>query len=134
MPEADRLDALAVVDGQVLGMRRDIDHAWFGERGTGWLLEHAGRPVGYAYTGRQQGPIAVLDPSLVPGAIGLLETAARERGDTELSLWVPLVNTTAVEYLLGRGYRLDPDPLYLLERPVVIAADRYVITSPPFFL
>ncbi len=129
-----RLAALAEVDAEVLGMRRDLDHAWLGEHRTGWLLERAGRTVGYAYAGHEQGPVAVLDPSLIEGALGLIEDEARRRDGEPISFWVPLADAVAVRYLLGRGYRVDPDPLYLLEDPPRVAADRYVVTSPPFFL
>lgn len=129
-----RLDALAAVDAEVLGIRRDVDHVWLGSRRTGWLLEREGRPVGYLYGGTEQGPIAVLDPGLIEAAIGLVEDEARRCDDGAISFWVPMADVVAARYLLARGYRLDPDPLYLLEDPPRVAADRYVITSPPFFL
>jgi LAO/AO transport system kinase len=128
------LDALASVDAQVLGMRRDVEHAWFGERRTGWLLERAGAVVGYAYGGAQQGPIAVVERSLLVAAVGIVEHEAHRRGMDAIGLWVPLAAAPVVVELLGRGYRIDPDPLYLLEDPPRVAADRYVVTSPPFFL
>lgn len=140
---AEASAALAVIDAEILGMRRDVDHAWFGAHRTGWLLERAGRPVGYVYGTRAgsnesgsgfQGPIAVLEPSLMTGAIGLIERDALDHADPTVSLWVPLANTVAVRYLLGRGYRLDPDPLFLLEDHPRVRADRYLVTSPPFFL
>ena len=76
----------------------------------------------------------VLDLSLIEGALGLIEDEARRRDGEPISFWVPLADAVAVRYLLGRGYRVDPDPLYLLEDPPRVAADRYVVTSPPFFL
>jgi len=135
VPLATRMDALALVDTTVLGMRRDVDHAWLGGQRSGWLLERDGVPVGYAYAGARQGPVAVLDASLLVGAVGLLEAEGMRRGEEAIRLWVPLAGTgELVRYLLGRGYRVDPDPLYLLEDPPRVAVDRYVVTSPPFFL
>ncbi len=51
-----------------------------------------------------------------------------------ISLTVPLANVAATDYLLGRGYRLDPFTMHLLEDRPVIQADRYILTTPPFFL
>jgi hypothetical protein len=135
LPAGDRLDALAAIDAQVLGMRRDVDHAWLGAQRTGWLLERAEIPVGYAYVGSWQGPVAVVEPSLLVGAVGLLEAEARRRGHERIGLWVSLAGGgELVRYVLGRGYRIDPDPLYLLEDPPLIRVDSYLVMSPPFHL
>jgi GNAT superfamily N-acetyltransferase len=134
LPSDERLAGLATVDGVVLGTRRDADHAWLGERGHGWLLTRVGVPVGYAYSGRRQGPIATLDPGDMPAAIGLVERDALDASQEPVSLTVPLANAAATDYLLARGYRLDPFTMHLLEDRPVIAADRYILTSPPFFL
>jgi GNAT superfamily N-acetyltransferase len=134
LPAEERLAALATVDGVVLGARRDPDHVWLGERGHGWLLTRLGAPVGYAYSGTRQGPIATLDREDMPAAIGLVEHDALGASPEPVSLTVPLANSAATDYLLARGYRLDPFTLHLLEDRPVIAADRYILTSPPFFL
>jgi hypothetical protein len=130
-----RTEALAVIDTEVLGMRRDVDHAWLAEQRSGWLLERAGAPLGYAYGGPRQGPVAVIEPALLVGAVGLLEAEARRRGEERIGLWVSLAGSgELVRYVLGRGYRIDPDPLYMLEDPPRIRADRYLVMSPPFHL
>jgi GNAT superfamily N-acetyltransferase len=135
VPADDRMDALAAIDAKVLGMRRDVDHAWLGEQRVGWLLERAGAPVGYAYGGTRHGPVAVLDPALLVGAVGLLEAEALRRGEQDMGLWVSLGGSgDLVRYVLERGYRIDPDPLYLLEDPPTIRIDRYLVMSPPFHL
>jgi GNAT superfamily N-acetyltransferase len=130
-----RMDPLAAIDAQVLGFRRDVDHEWLGDQRTGWLLERGGAPVGYAYGGARQGPVAVIDPALLVGAVGLLEAEARRRGEQDIGLWVPLAGRgDLARYVLERGYRIDPDPSYLLEDPPRIRIDRYLIMSPPFHL
>ncbi len=130
----ERSAGLAAVDDAILGARRDEDHAWLGTRGRGWLLVRAGAPVGYAYSGTRQGPIATLDPGDMPAAIGVVERDVLVAGGDMVSLTVPLANTTATGYLIGRRYRLDPFTMHLLEDLPTVAADRYILTSPPFFL
>jgi Ni2+-binding GTPase involved in maturation of urease and hydrogenase/GNAT superfamily N-acetyltransferase len=134
LPDGDRMASLATIDEAILGIRRDVDHAWLGRHRAGWLLERGGRLVGYAYAGTQQGPVATLEADLMPGALGLVEAEVLRRSIPAFHVWAPLANATAVGYLLARGYRIDPDPLYLLEEAPRVAADRYVVTSPPFFL
>ena len=130
----DRIAGLARIDGAILGARRDEDHAWLGDRGPGWLLVRDEVAVGYAYGGERQGPIATLDARDMPAAIGLVELDALARSEEPVSLTVPLANVAATDYLLARRYRLDPFTMHLLEDLPVIAADRYIFTSPPFFL
>jgi LAO/AO transport system kinase len=136
------MDDLADVDAVVLGVRRDVDHRWLGATRVGWTLVREGSAVGYVYAGRDrwtetagagfQGPIAVVDPTLVAGAIGLIEAHARANADPLIELEIPLANRVAVRYLLDRGYRIDPGPYHLLEDPPRILADRYLVMSPPF--
>ena len=134
LPEGERYELIGTVDAAVLGARRDADHAWLASRGHGWLFMRDGHIVGYAYGGTRLGPIATLDPGDIPAAIGVVETDALAASEEPLSLTVPLANTTATDYLLGRRYRLDPFTMHLLEDHPVVAADRYILTSPPFFL
>jgi hypothetical protein len=70
----------------------------------------------------------------MPAAIGVVEADALATSDEPLSLTVPLANVAATDYLLGRRYRLDSFTMHLLEDHPVVAADRYILTSPPFFL
>ncbi|MCY7419370.1 MAG: GNAT family N-acetyltransferase [Chloroflexi bacterium] len=130
----DRLGKMARIDDQIFGVRRDDDHPWLGTRGPGWLLMRDDSPVGYAYGGSRQEPIATLDPRDMPAAIGVVEADALATSDQPLSLTVPLANTAATDYLLGQRYRLDAFTMHLLEDHPVVAADRYILTSPPFFL
>ena len=90
--------------------------------------------VGYAYAGRWSGPIACLDPRDMPWAVTLVERAVADAGHAQISLNVPLANTEAADHLLARGYRLDGFTVHLLEDSPRVAADRYVVTTPPFFL
>jgi hypothetical protein len=41
---------------------------------------------------------------------------------------------TAVDHLLSRGFRVDPFLMLFFTDGSVGGMDRYVVTSPPFFL
>ena len=134
VPAEERFSRIASIDDVILGARRDADHAWLATRRHGWLLMRGDRTVGYSYGGVRLGPIAMLDPGDIPAAIGVVESDALAANDEPLSLTVPLANVTATDYLLGRRYRLDQFTMHLLEDHPVVAVDRYILTSPPFFL
>jgi LAO/AO transport system kinase len=133
VPQPEALVALAIVDRALLLDRRDVDHAWLIADRTGWLLERDDSVVGYAYGGRREGPVAVLDPADLPWALTLVEREAAGQG-RDLSIVVPLANQTALDHLAARGYRLDWFTMHLLEDTPRVAFDRYILTSPPFFL
>jgi GNAT superfamily N-acetyltransferase len=128
------LDTLARIDREVLGYRRDLDHQWLlrGRRGT--LFRKQGRVVGYAYfNGATSGPIALLDVDDVPAAIAHAEEAAARAG-TEFGLDVPLVNRRAIEYLVRQGYEMSGFITLLMSDEPFGDFERYVFTSPQFFL
>jgi hypothetical protein len=45
-----------------------------------------------------------------------------------------MVNEVAVRYLLGRGFRIDPFFSYLMSDSPFGRFERYIETSPTFFL
>ena len=47
---------------------------------------------------------------------------------------IPLVARTAIDHLLGRGFRIDPFLMLFFSDSPVDGLDRYELTSPPFFL
>src|SRR5262245_46227709 len=60
------------------------------------------------YDPRQwQGPFAVLDPNDFPAVLAHAETQAHALGAESVGFEVPLINKIVVDYLLGRGYKLD---------------------------
>ena len=44
------------------------------------------------------------------------------------------MNRVAIDHLLGRGFKVDPFVVYLMSDWDFVSYDRYVLTSPPFFL
>lgn len=128
------LDTLAEIDQQILGFRRDVDHTWLMNNRKGFLIRRDGQPVGYAYTGLRSGPFALLDPQDYPLALAYAERLAADLGLDHFGIEVPALNRLAVEYLLGRGFRMDGFiALQMSDRPFD-SLDRYILTSPPFFL
>ena len=128
------LAALAALDEIVMGHRRDIDHAWLMDTRQGYLYRRAGQPVGYGYHGQFMGPFAVLDPADMPAALAHAETAWHAQGYDRLGFELPLINTTAVDYLLGRGYRLESFFANFMSSVPFGKFEHYVCTSPLFFV
>ena len=131
------VEAILTVEEQVLGHRREPDVRFFlGDR-PGVLYRRRGDVVGYGFDpgpGGSFGPIALLDPDDVPAALAHLETAAYEHGLDSLDILLPLANRTGVDWLLRRGFRIEPFwVLYLADAPFA-RYDRYVTTTPPAIL
>ena len=77
-----------------------------------------------------------LDPADLPATLATLEAVAVEDGRDEIGWQVPQLAGPAVRHLLGRRYRMDPMPVFLMtDGPALPGAfDRYILTSPPFFV
>ncbi|MCI0398224.1 MAG: GNAT family N-acetyltransferase [Chloroflexi bacterium] len=137
MPLANRPATLAMLgelDKAVLGYRREIDHTWFIRDRQGVLYSRAGRPVGYGYLGPRNGPFALLDERDFPAVLAHAETAAAVDGHDHFGIEVPMINRAAVDYLLARGSHLHGFiALFMCDTPFG-HFERYIVTSPPFFL
>ncbi len=129
----DTLAALRAVDREVLGHGRDADHAWLLTDRQGYLYRRDGQPVGYGYTGAGTGPFALLDEHDFPAVLAHAEREAARSGH-EFGVEVPLVNRAAVEYLLARGCRLDSFFAFVMSDAPFGRFERYILTSPPFFV
>lgn len=131
---AEALAALAALDRQILDYRRDADHRWLLQDRRGYLYLRHGRPVGYGYEGAQSGPFAMLHRRDLPAALAHAETAAAQNGREEFAVNVPMVNQTAVDYLLQRGFQLGAFFCYFMSDAPFGKFDRYVNTTPMLFL
>lgn len=130
----DTMATLADIDKEVIGFCRDGDHAWFLANREGVLYVRDGRPAGYGYLGHNNGPFALLDAADFPAVLAHAESAAYAAGRKEFGVEVPMVNETAVTYLLSRSYQIDVFmAMFMSERPLG-HFDRYIVTSPPFFV
>jgi GNAT superfamily N-acetyltransferase len=129
----ESLERLASLDQALLEHRRDVDHAWLLAERQGYLYYRESRPVGYGYLGIRNGPFALLDPADFPAVLAHAESQAILT-DGEFGLEVPVVNRTAVDYLLARGCRLDGFMSIAMSDASFGQFENYIVTSPPFFL
>lgn len=130
---AETLASLGQIDQIILDHRRDEDHVWMLAEQQGYLYRRAGQVVGYGYVGQSSGPFAVLNPSDFPAILAHAESEAAAAG-RNFGVEMPLINGTAVDYLLARGFQMDSFiALFLSDEPFG-QFDRYIFPSPPFFL
>lgn len=128
----ETLAATGQIDLQIIGHRRDIDHAWLMTERQAYFYRRDGRVVGYGYVGRNCGPFALLDDNDFPAVLAHAET--RLAGAEKFGVEVPLINKAAVDYLLARGCKMDGFfALYMTDHPPGKFTN-YLFTSPPLFV
>lgn len=134
VPAAESLEALAGIDQQILGHRRDVDHQWLlGER-QGYLYTRAGQIVGYGYVGHRNGPFALLNAADFPAVLAHAESEAARQGREHFGVEVPTINQTALAYLVSRGFKLDSFMAIFMSDAPLGNFENYIVTSPPFFM
>jgi GNAT superfamily N-acetyltransferase len=126
--------ALAGIDRQVLGFERPSTHSWLAQHRTGFVARRSGVIVGYGYLGDDAGPFAVLAEADMPALLAHAETLAHQDGRAELNFEVPLINRAAVQYLLGRGFKLNSFFAFFMSDGPLGSFENYVLFSPPFFV
>jgi GNAT superfamily N-acetyltransferase len=133
VPDRATLSRLATIDREVLGYRRDVDHRWFAEERPGQVYRRDGDIVAYGYepiAPSWGGPFAALDPADLPRLLADAETVAHRAGHEQVWFDVALINRTALDHLLGRGYRLESFPMVFFADANLGRFDRYVSFSP----
>lgn len=132
---AESLPALNQIDEALFGHAREVDHHFLMNDRHGYLYTRAGQAVGYGYVGDMCGPLAVLCAEDLPAALAHAENEAAAHA-WPFSVEVPMVNRTAVAYLLARGCQIDSFiALVMAEAPPAWARfENYIFTSPPFFM
>ncbi len=126
------LELLGQIDQSVLGFRRDADHGWLMSTRHGVFYRRDGRLVGYGYTGPSNGPFAAYAEVDLPAMLARAETTAQP--GAEFGVDVPLVNQTAVDYLLAQGFRMGSFTSFLMSDAPLGRFDAYVLTTPAFFV
>jgi GNAT superfamily N-acetyltransferase len=129
----ENLEILGSLDRSLLGYRRDVTHAWLlGDR-QGYLYYRDDAPAGYGYVGVRNGPFALIDDRDFPAVLAHAESEAA-KDDREFGLEVPMINRTAVDYLLARGYHMDSFMALSMSDVPFGKFENYILPSPPFFL
>ncbi len=111
------------LDLAILGYAHPQEHRHWRQRGReGILYREAafGRAVGYGYAASsgRLGPVAVLDPGLLPALVG--DLLARHRPAGSWQILVPGVADTVLAPLLSAGFRFEGTPaLYLSSGPAI---------------
>jgi GNAT superfamily N-acetyltransferase len=131
------VDELASIDVEILDFRRDVDHRWLASQRQGSLYRRGGNAVGYAYHPSRPGwggPYAALSPADLPALLADGEAAAARAGHAFVTFDTPSIARPAIDHLLARGFRIDPFVMLLFTDGRIDGLDRYVLTSPPFFM
>ena len=76
----------------------------------------------------------MLDQNDFPAVLARAETQAHVLGAESVGFEVPLINKIVVDYLLGRGYKLDGFLGTILSDEPFGKFENYLLTSPPFFV
>jgi hypothetical protein len=126
----DHLPRLADLDLAIHGHKRDEDHVWLMKNRSGFLVCRQDRAVGYGYVGRFSGPFAMLDERDYPATLAHAESIAASQGLEEFGLDVPMLNRTAIDYLLRRDYQMSPFFCFYMCDAKPQHVDRTIVTSP----
>ncbi len=129
---AQRVEHQAVdaLDRDLLGYSRPHDHQFWvaGER-QGWMYLAGDDVVGYGYAHRSGriGPVAAVEPGLLPGLVGHLARNTPVLEGRQLVLPGPCI--AALEPLLARGLRIDGTPAVFCSQGPGPRFDRYIPMS-----
>jgi GNAT superfamily N-acetyltransferase len=123
------------LDREVRDGGREEDHAfWMNRDGRScFLLWKGNRAMAYGYVGPDGnvGPLASGGPQGLKGALGMMVWKAAKISET-VRLRVPAVNASAVEALLGAGFRIV-DHLLLMASDDFGKMDRYLPADESLF-
>ncbi len=128
------LTTLNDIDREVLGFQREPEHTWLLENREGYLYRTRENAVlGYGYLGALNGPFALRVPGYFPAVLAHAENVSAARAEN-FSVEVPMVNRTAVDYLLDRGCIMDTFFEFFMADEPFGRFENYILTSPPFFV
>lgn len=131
-PAVDSDTTLAAIDRALLGFARPQDHRLWSREGRGGVLfRHApdGTPLGYGYAQRSGriGPVALLDDTLYPAALGTLLGRVSPPGP--YLVLVPGTNHRAMVALLRAGLRFEGFPGIMASTRPWEGLERYLPAS-----
>jgi GNAT superfamily N-acetyltransferase len=123
-------DALVGFDRALVGYERPQDHAlWTRDRDGAVFVDEGGRLLGYGYAHRSGriGPIAAVDPALLPAFIGSLARTTDVLEGRQLVVPGPAIS--ALRPLLDAGLRIDGTPAVYCSQGPGPAFERYLPMS-----
>ena len=131
---ADTLTALRIIDRAILGFERDTRPPVPAARPPGLPLL-PGRPACWLRILRQRS-----SPGRSPCWMRPIfrqswpapETEAAARNEEEFGMNLPLANRVALDYLLGRGYKLDAFMMLFLSDQPFGRFENYILSNPFF--
>ncbi len=105
-------EAVGALDREIIGLTHPEDHEYLRRDGRlGFLVrERGGRALGYAYgsSSGRVGPVAAVDPELVPTLLGVAIRSTPILGT--VGVWVPGSVESAIRALLDAGLRFERFP------------------------
>lgn len=129
---SDHITILNTIDQHIMGYQRATDHHWLLENRTGHLYFRDRQPVGYGYTGPQNGPFALLNEDDFPAVLTHAENQAAPH-QYEFGVEVPMINRAALGHLLSRSFQASPFFIFFMTDQQFGQYENYLFTSPPFF-
>jgi GNAT superfamily N-acetyltransferase len=129
------ISALRTIDHHVLSFERDRFHQFLADYRKGFLFYRNEQPVGYGYFGIDAvGPIALLQESDYPAILAYAENEAFKIGWKRFGVELPMINRSAVDYLLSRGYRLENFRMLFMSNEPFGNFEKYIVAKPAFLL
>ena len=125
-------ETISAIDRATLGFARPADHRFWSREGRRVLLFRRagdGEPLGYGYSqaSGRIGPVALLDETLFPAALGAL--VGRESPPGPYLALVPGANDRAMVALLRAGFRFEGFPGILSSTRPWDGLPRYLVAS-----
>ncbi len=129
------ISSLKTIDSDVLGFERSRFHQFLANYRKGFLFYRNEQPVGYGYFGISAiGPIALLNESDYPAILAYAENEAFKIGWERFGVELPLINSSAVDYLLDRGFKMENFRMLFMSDKPFGNFEKYIIASPAFLL
>ena len=129
------LEALSGLDLAILGHRREVDHLFLMRDRKLYLYKRNGTVVGYGYIHRDfYGPFALLNEKDFPAVLSHAENEAHKMNAPVVGFEVPANNTSAIDHLTKRNYRLEGFMGSIMSDEPFGKFENYILTSPPYFL
>ncbi len=125
------LPKLAKLDQTIHGHQRPDDHLWLMSSRSGFLLLRDQSAVGYGYVGTPySGPFALLNDADYSVALAHAENLASSLDIQELGFDTPMLNRSAIKYLLGHGYHMSPFFCFYMCDQEPMHVNKTIITAP----